>query len=291
MPERRILEYYLQPGRLAADAAAELPSVRDVAEAARVAQGLILHEHMANGYGVTLTPERRAEVHTRGLRIMLATARQLSAMPLHEPRPPECRWTGNCRHFSLVAVAMLRNAGIPARARCGFGMYFEAGRGVDHWVAEYWDATQDRWVLADAQIDETQKSWFRPDFDVLDVPRNRFLVAGEAWRLCRAGQADPNTFGIMQIGGLDFIAGNIIRDIAALNGFEMLPWDAWGAMPRPDEDWADRLPFFDHLAAVTIDPDANFDELRHIYDTDDRVRVPERVFNVLRGQHEPVFAP
>jgi hypothetical protein len=32
---------------------------------------------------------------------------------------------GVCRHFTLLHVAMLRTQGIPARARCGFGAYFE----------------------------------------------------------------------------------------------------------------------------------------------------------------------
>ena len=29
--------------------------------------------------------------------------------------------------------------GVPARARCGFGAYFEKGKFVDHWVTEYWN--------------------------------------------------------------------------------------------------------------------------------------------------------
>jgi hypothetical protein len=36
--------------------------------------------------------------------------------------------------------------------------------------------------------------------------------------------------------GLWFIANNIVRDIAALNNREMLPWDVWGAMRRQDSE-------------------------------------------------------
>jgi hypothetical protein len=78
--------------------------------------------------------------------------------------------------------------------------------------------------------------------------------------------------------GLWFIAGNIIRDIAALNNREMLPWDIWGAM-RPHDSELD-LTFFDRLALVSREPDAHVDELSALYD-DQRVNVPGTVFNAV----------
>jgi hypothetical protein len=38
--------------------------------------------------------------------------------------------------------------------------------------------------------------------------------------------------------GLWFSAGNLVRDIAALNNRETLPWDFWGAMRW--QQWLDR---------------------------------------------------
>jgi hypothetical protein len=32
-----------------------------------------------------------------------------------------------------------------------------------------------------------------------------------------------------------FVAGSLVRDVAARNKVELLPWDAWGAQPQPDE--------------------------------------------------------
>ena len=49
---------------------------------------------------------------------------------------------GVCRHFTLLHVAMLRAHGVAARARCGFGAYFEKGKFVDHWVTEYWNESR-----------------------------------------------------------------------------------------------------------------------------------------------------
>ena len=106
---------------------------------------------------------------------------------------------------------MLRAHGVPARARCGFGAYFEKGKFIDHWVSEYWNAAQRRWILVDAQLDERQRELFRIAFDPQDVPRDRFLVAGDAWRRCRAGEADPQAFGILDMHGLWFIAGSFAQ--------------------------------------------------------------------------------
>ncbi|BCJ59096.1 hypothetical protein [Micromonospora endophytica] len=35
--------------------------------------------------------------------------------------------------------------------------------------------------------------------------------------------------------GLWWIAGNLMRDAAALHAVEVLPWDVWGVMPAPNE--------------------------------------------------------
>ena len=85
-------------------------------------------------------------------------------------------------------------------------------------------------MLVDAQIDDVQRAILDPDFDLMDVPRDRFMVAGEAWAQCRSGHAEPDAFGIFDMRGLWFVAGNLLRDLAALNDREMLPWDVWGAM-------------------------------------------------------------
>lgn len=266
---------------------------RGVAELARVAQGLILHEHIAPAYGVTLTDERRGSVHLRPVERMLDRLLAEDDRPLGTARPAASRLAGNCRHFSVLMVAMLRANGVPARARCGFGGYFVGGRFEDHWLCEYWHADDARWVLVDAQIDDLQRDLFRPDFDLGDVPRDRFLIAGDAWARCRAGGADPATFGLSVIdeGGLWFIAQNLMRDLAALNNMEMLPWDGWGAMPGPDEPLGEEtLALFDRLAALTHDPDAAYAEVRASYEGDERLRVPATVRNAVRDREEAVFA-
>lgn len=262
----------------------ELPN--DLSALVRVVQGLAVHEFVADLYGVSVTEERRPESHIRPLE------RRLECLLGHDPRllaqarPAEKRIIGVCHQFALLLTSMLRAKGIPARSRCGFAAYLNPGWYEDHWVCEYWNAAQARWVLVDSQIDER---WQVGLDDPLDVPRDRFLVAGDAWRLCRSGHADPARLGIFRgdLRGLWFIAGDLVRDLAAFNKVEMLPWDCWGAMPRPDGELNDeQVQFFDRLAALTCSPDASFEELRALYENHDGLKVPEMVFNAVLQRPE-----
>ena len=256
---------------------------RDVGGLAKVVQGLLIHEHIAPAYGVTLSAEQHAQAHMRSVEKMLDCIARQDSRPLPQARPPAERVVGVCRHFTLLHVAMLRRWGTAARARCGFGAYFEKAKFLDHWVTEYWNEDRKAWLLVDAQLDARQRELFKIAFDPLDVPRDQFLVAGDAWQRCRAGKADPQAFGILDMHGLWFVGGNVIRDVAALNDHVMLPWDVWGAMVRTDPE-IDRA-LIDRLADMTVEPDRHFGELRAIYQ-DPRIKVPATVFNAVRNRPE-----
>ena len=256
---------------------------KDPAALAGVVQGLLVHEHIAPAYGLKLSDAQHGEAHVRPVEEMVRQIVARDPRPLGTARAPGERQVGVCRHFTLLYVAMLRRAGLRARARCGFGAYFEKAKFLDHWVTEYWNAERKAWVLIDAQLDARQRELFKIAFDPLDVPRDQFLVAGDAWQRCRAGKADPQAFGILDMHGLWFVAGNVIRDAAALNDHVMLPWDVWGAMTRNDAELDTAL--FDRLAALVVEPDRHVGELRAIYQ-DPRVKVPDTVFNAVRNRPE-----
>ena len=285
-----VLDFYRRQSRMSDPGAhaarlAALPD--DLTGLSAALQGLILHEHWSGAYGQVLSDERRGEVHLRDVPAMIDQILARDTRTLGETRPLENRLIGNCRDYTLFTVAALRARGVPARSRCGFATYFDPRQKVDHWVAEYWDGG--RWVMADVQIDSFQAERIHPDFNLLDVPPDRFLVAGAAWRACRAGEADPNTFGIMAMTGWWFLAGNLVRDAAALAGREMLPWDCWGAMPEPGDAIAEAsLAWFDRLAELTADPDANFDTLIALNRDDERQAVPPVVFNAVRQRPEEI---
>lgn len=262
----------------------------DPATVAGVVQGLLLHAHMAPAYGVDLTEERRQTMHLHASVELLDAALRADPRPLTEPRPLDRKVVGVCRHFSVLAAAILKARGVPARVRCGFATYFLPGFHEDHWVVETWREEDGRWALLDPQLDARHREVLPIDFDPADVPRDRFLVAGEAWIRCRDGATDPASFGFSGAdAGLGFVAGNLLRDAAALNDAETNPWDCWGLMP--DDVGApipaDDLELLDRLAALTRDPDSGFAELRQRYASDERVRVPATVLNALSGQIEP----
>jgi len=281
------LDFYRQPVALS-DPASQRPLFRDLPRdpgaLAVIVQGLLMHEHVAPAYGLKLSGEQHAEAHVRPVEQMLQAIAKRDPRPLSAARAAGERQVGVCRHFTLLHVAMLRSKGVPARARCGFGAYFEKAKFVDHWVTEYWNESARKWVLVDPQLDARQRELFKISFDPLDVPRDQFLVAGDGWRLCRAGKADPQAFGILDMWGFWFIASNVVRDLAALNNREMLPWDVWGPMTPNDADID--MSLIDRLAELTHDPDAHFAELRAVYDQGPPLSVPPTVFNAVRNRAE-----
>jgi hypothetical protein len=275
------LEYYAAPGwmtdvRQHAALLQSLPG--DIPALCRVVQGNLLHVFWAERYGVLLSDERKQEVNIRRASTMLARIQAVDDRSLTVPRPPEKRLVGNCRDFSVLCCALLRYQGIPARPRCGFGTYFEKNEYTDHWICEYWNAEQGHWIGVDAQIDEKQSKTLAITFDPQDVPDDRFWRGGKAWQACRAGKADPKTFGIFDMHGLWFIRGNLLRDMAALNKMELLPWDGWGLIEYDDQALsADDLALLDHVAALTLADDSAFNDVRTLYENEPRLKVPAMI--------------
>lgn len=115
------------------------------------------------------------------------------------------------------------------------------------------------------------------ELDLLDVPRDRFVVGPDAWRACRSGAADPATFVVAPeldvplLRGWPYLLHNLVHDLAALNKHEMILWDGWGVMAgveHVDEATAARM---DEVAAVLASPDV--DRIQAIFSAED-LRVP-----------------
>ena len=284
--------YYASPGRHTDLSGYEI-ELKGVDDAVEIVQGLVVYDLMAKDlYGTDLTARQQAAVHERDAATLLDLALQIDARPFSEPRDPGNRIGGRCNTYTLLTVALLRSAGIAARARCGFATYFVPGYYEDHWVAEYWNAAEQRWTMIDAQLDQTwrQMIGMRGDTTV-EVGPEQFLTAGHAWRGWRSGQLDAERCGLTSIAehGAFWIAGNLRLDLAALNKVEMLPWDVWGLGWEPGGEPSDEtLAAFDSVADLTIDLDARFDDLRARYETDESLRMDGTVFSVLAGEEQHV---
>lgn len=255
----------------------------------RVVHGLMIHVFWADQYGLQVPEQRSNELQLRSVAAKVERILELDPRPLTETRPVEQRLIGNCRDFSVLLAAMLQHQGVPARARCGFGRYFLPNHYEDHWVCEYWNAAQQRWLLVDAQLDQLQRAKLSIAFDPQDVPRDQFIVGGHAWQLCRSGQANPDDFGIFEMHGFWFVRGNFVRDIAALNKIELLPWDSWGIMETLDADLlvAD-LTMLDQLAALTCGDVPEFAQVRALYEHDQRLRVPSAIHSYVAAGMQTV---
>jgi hypothetical protein len=124
----------------------------------------------------------------------------------------------------------------------------------------------------------------------VDVPRDRFLTAGDAWRALRCGTIDGERCGVARIQaarGAWFVGASVLRDLAALNKRELLPWDYWGFA----HDWgpgtvipptaAARL---DEIAALIAGQTSDWRALRATYEASEDLRVPAAVVSFPQGK-------
>lgn len=209
-----------------AGAFADLPD--DVDGLCRVVQGILLHDHSGGlYYGAPPDAFAQQSRATLPVRERLAAILARDDAPLRVFRSPFERSVGTCRDFALMLCAMRRHKGHPARVHCGFAGYFGGDGFEDHWVCETWHAGEQRWILADAQIDAEHRDRLAIGFDPADMPRDRFLCAWEAWRAVHEHGIDAARFGHGSATGLWFIEVNLARDLLALAGQETSDWDSW----------------------------------------------------------------
>jgi hypothetical protein len=184
------------PGPLAAYYDA-LPD--DPRELAFVVRRLMIHRVEGELFDFAIAEDRlHDDAETRYVDEILKLLVERSDAPLTTPRAHADRFVGVCRDFALLLCSFLRAKGIAARIRSGFADYFgDDGFHVDHVVTEYWDAERG-WLFADAALTEGHEV----DFDPMDVPRDRFLAAGKAWQLIRAGgddEMDPEIYDLYDL--------------------------------------------------------------------------------------------
>ncbi len=287
MKHDALRQYYASPGIFTSvgDFGAQVEALPDdVATLAGAVQNVLIHRFWAQGYGVEVPPERDTEQGLHSADAMLRRAMQLDAAPIGADRPPSSRVFGICRHFSTMLAAFLRHKGVPSRARCGFATYFEPGKYVDHWICEYWDRTGGGWRQVDAQLDALQLHVVKPDFDPLDVPRDRFLVAGDVWRKIGSGEIDGNTCGIAEWWGDWYAVGNLTLDVASLQKVELLPWEPFGVARAPGSSVADEdLSLVQRIAELTATgDDASIADLLRLANDDARLRPPDATLEAAR---------
>jgi hypothetical protein len=112
-----------------------------------------------------------------------------------------------------------------------------------------------------------------------------FINAGKAWKLYREDKIDPEKFGIggdpkqfklKSLYGAWFIRGQLLRDFAALNKIETVPflirlglglnWKDWRLVGADDDELNDEdFKLLDKLADLCIKPDSKVEKLRMLF--------------------------
>lgn len=264
----------------------------DFAALRAIARPLVAHYRADDLEAFGIPQERVAEIDTRLAERMLARLHEMDSGLLTPERTPANRLVGCCRDFTLLYLSLLRQAGIPARSRVGFAGYFFPGWFIDHVVAEVWDEATGRWRLIDPQLADVRTD---PNdgfpIDTLDIPPDRFLVAGMAWKSCRSGELSPERFVVDPNLDIPVTRGwlqlrhNLVQDLASLTKREMILWDTWGIL-GDDPVTDDSLPLLDGIASVTSNPDVTYADASALYEREPGVQVPPQVmsFNMLANE-------
>ena len=229
------------------------------------------------------------DAEVRPVREMLRRILERDPRPLDMMRPYERRMTCSCRHYALLAVSIFRHHNIPSRVRVGYATYFTSGFNEDHWLCEYWDGTT--WRMLDAELgEEAIAEELAINFSPVNVPHDRFLTAGDTWRALRRGAIASENCGVSRLPkarGAWLVGASILRDLAALNARELLPWDYWGLA----REWAPGTIIpptvaarLDEIAVLTANSALEWGAVRAAYETVDDLRVPPTVLSYPDGK-------
>jgi len=197
-------------------------------------------------------------------------------------RPAEKRLNLTCRYISVLTSAILKANGIPCRCRAGWARYLRKNKCLDHWVNEYWDEDEKRWIMFDMDDlydSEYMKFKFYEDNKIsteyLDFGPNQFYTAADAWLNYRK---DKNFIHNFQYGSSKSLAKEVLKylflDFMAIMNFEVNYKFIPMAFDKKIENLTkDELKEIDYLATLMLDIDKNFNKIKELYDNTPKYRM------------------
>jgi excinuclease ABC subunit A len=185
------------------------------------------------------------------------------------------------REYALLLCSTMRHRNIPARLRAGFASYTgEPGFFSDHWICEFWDCNKEEWIKADAMLFNESQGELSSK-----VTPEQFVESGRAWQLVRNKKIDENVFGYEVKRGLAFIRSNMLRDFAALNKVELLPWSVLWGYKSKQEFRQDDYAKLDMLADLIVNNEQSWDQIQKIYHNEAWISGPvNQVLDQYTGQ-------
>lgn len=180
-----------------------------------------------------------------------------------------------CRGEAILLTAILKAKGIPSRVRSGFAEYLKHdGIYYDHWITEYYSDIEKRWILVDV---DNQWGDSKIDFDLNDVPRNKYMFGANAYLTLRNNkiekekiiyQSDPITIGLPAA-----IRGLLYDFHCLMNDEIILDFVPRYVLEKNFNLTEDELIELDELASLMLDPDTNFNKLNKIWESKLKYRI------------------
>lgn len=184
-----------------------------------------------------------------------------------------------CRGQAILLASILKAKEIPTRARSGFAEY-SSNEGIywDHWITEYFDKTERRWILVDPDCCCNDI-----DFNPYDLPREKFLFGANAWLGLRQRKYKENVICYASdpiTRGLKAAIRGLFYDFHCLMNDEII----FLHMPKYIRDKNFELSEkeyqeLDNLAELMLNPDENFEELQEIWKNEDKFRIMSGALN------------
>jgi len=241
----------------------------DISSICEILRGIGIHPCDLEEYNLDLSQERVNDRYLKTVQEALDKVIALKNDPLINSREPKDKIVIVCRHFAMLLVSVLRSKGIPARCRCGFATYFSNGWLEDHWICEYWNEKEERWLRVDSQIHKIKSNIKQIALiDPTDMPKDIFFPAGVIWRLYRQGFISGEYCGFSHMNsqtGAWYIRGNMLRDFFALNKVEYDYLELSKLMDGNYTPSEKELLLLDQIADLTVTADDNFDEIIDFY--------------------------
>ncbi len=189
-------------------------------------------------------------------------------------RATENKLVVTCRYVSVLMSAILKAKGIPCRSRAGFAPYFNENESTDHWINQYWNERENRWITFDAD------GFFNDEdlgFNQFDIPENKFDWAANTWLNIRNGKVDGRRFVYgdrLGTNSLKAVIRAIFYDFHAIMNDEISyrfqPCYIDGKFDKLTEN---DLIEIDELAKLMLQVDKNFDKLIALWNSNRKYRI------------------
>ena len=179
-----------------------------------------------------------------------------------------------CRYVSVLMSAILKAKGIPARSRAGFAPYFREGVSMDHWINQYYNEKEKRWVTFDADGFYEESGMPLSQYD---MPKESFDWAAGAYLAVRRKETDGRQYLYADRLGtcsLPALVRYLVYDFHALMNHELtysfLPAYLDGRLDRLTQE---ELRELDRLAEWMLDADQYFDRLCEVWEHERKFRI------------------